>query len=100
MRDPQVKDPSARLNHGFASQGAPASRAARAHCPTAHAPMQHQPSRNAAASQPAATGTGPIFTPRDHSPDEMANLSQLRSGDDHRRVLAVLSYLRSPPRQA
>ena len=57
MRDPQVKDPSARLTNGLASQASPASRAARPHCPPAR-----------------GHSTSPRFSRRAAiPPDEMAN---------------------------
>src|SRR3984885_8057568 len=72
---PSGQDPSARLINGFASQGGPASRAARPPPATPHACAAAQTSATARQRpQPAITRTrAGTFTRRDHPPDEMAN---------------------------
>ena len=78
VRDPQVRTPAARLNSGFVFHSALASRAAR---PLLSATSRDgtSPGPDAAAAQPAATGTDPDFHAARPPPDEMAKLTQLRS---------------------
>src|SRR5690348_14982030 len=75
VRDPQVRTPAARLNYGFVSHRAPASRAARPLL--SPAPRDGtSPGPDAAAAQPAATGTDPDFHAARPPKDEMAKLSR------------------------
>src|ERR1700759_5617341 len=74
VRDPQVRTPAARLNYGFVSHRAPASRAARPLL--SPAPRDGtSPGPDAAAATPAATGTDPDFHAARPPKDEMAKLS-------------------------
>ena len=70
-RDPQVKTPAARLNYGFVSHSAPASRAARPRCPPALAAAQ-TPGPDAAAAPGRRDRHRPGFSRRATIPDEIA----------------------------